>query len=114
MGALGRLEEQRAKSPEDCRDKKSRDRNCAEVALRMASVAMADEDMIACMTTWSFEARTKIKPKFTECPRDSQEDSILERWSSVGCAGQVWRQAGKKRALHRGSHVHRQSLYEQR
>ena len=79
----------------------------------MASDAMADEDMIACMTTWSFEAPTKIKPKFTECPRDSQEDSMLERWSSVGCAGQVWRQASKKRALHRGSHVHRQSLYEQ-
>ena len=37
VGALGRLEEQRAISPEDCRDKKSWDRNCAEVALRMAS-----------------------------------------------------------------------------
>ena len=79
----------------------------------MASDAMADEDMIACMTVWSFEAPTKIEPKFTECPRGSQEDSMLERWSSVGCARQVWRQAGKKRALHRGSHVHRQSPCDQ-
>ena len=79
VGALGRLEEQRAISPEDCRDKKTWNRNCVEDAFKMTYDAMADEDTIACMPIWSFDAPTKIKPKFTECPRHSQEDSMLER-----------------------------------
>ena len=83
VGALCRLEEQRAISPEDCRDKRPWDRNCVEDVFKMASDAMADEDTIAlkaveCLTTWSFEASTKIKPKFTECPTDIQEEARLE------------------------------------
>ena len=83
VGALGRLEEQRAISPEDCRDKKSWNRNCVEDAFKMTHDAMADGDTIAlkpveCLTTWSFEAPTKIKPKFTEGPRDIQEEARLE------------------------------------
>ena len=63
VGALGRLEEQRAISPEDCRDKKTWNRNCVEDAFKMTYDAMADEDTIACMPIWSFDAPTKIKPK---------------------------------------------------
>ena len=98
VGALGRLEEQRAISPEDCRDKRPWNRNCVEDVLRMASDAMAYEDTIPCMTIWSFEAPTKIKPKFTECPRDSQEDSMLERWNSVGCVRRVLESSRQERS----------------
>ena len=107
VDALDRLEEQWAISPEGCRAERPWNRNCVEDAFKMTHDAMADEDTIAlkpveCMTTWSFEAPTKIKPKFTEGPRDSQEEARHERWTSVGCAGPVWRQAGKKGALHHG------------
>ena len=49
VDALGRLEEQWAISPEDCRDKKTWNRNCVEDAFKMTYDAMADEDTIACM-----------------------------------------------------------------
>ena len=56
--------------------------------------AMADEDMIAFMavdgmTAWSLEVLVEIKPKFTECQGHSHEEARLERWTSVGYAGQV-------------------------
>ena len=84
MDALDRLEEQWAISPEGCRAKRQWNRNCVEDAFKMTHDAMADEDTIAlkaveCLTTWSFEAPTKIKPRFTEGPRDSQEEARLER-----------------------------------
>ena len=62
----------------------------------MACDAMADEDMIASkavegMTAWCLDALMEMKPKCTECPRHSQEEVRLERWTGVG-----WVTQGRK------------------
>ena len=94
VDTLGRLEEQREISPEDCRTERSWNRNDDEDVLRMTFDARTDEDMIALQavegtTACSLEVLMEIQPKFTEHLKNSQEEARLERRTSVGYAGQV-------------------------
>ena len=112
VGALGKLEEQRAISLEGYRAKRPWNRNCDEEQILLWLTRMTALNPVESMTAWSFEALMEIKPKFTECPRHSQEEARFERWTSVWLRQALWVQAGTKRAATM-AHVHRLSLYAQ-
>ena len=64
--------------PERCHARKPWNRSCDMDDVGLARSALADEDMPALRalegkTVRCWEAMLKIKPKFTECPRDSLE-----------------------------------------
>ena len=80
VGALGKLEEQRAISPEGYRAKRPWNRNCDEEQILLWLTRMAALNPVESMTAWSFEALMEIKPKFTECPRENRK----KRGLSVG------------------------------
>ena len=99
-------------SPEEDRAERPWNRNCDEEHILLWLMRMTALNPVEGMTAWSFEALMEIKPKFTECPRDSQEEARLERWTSVGYARHVWGKQARKGAFTM-AHVHRLSLYAQ-
>ena len=82
VDALGRLEEQRAASPEGCQAGKPWNRNHDEDA---PDNGMTDEEITAFkavegMTAWSLEALMGIKPKFTTCLTESRRCCAMDHW----------------------------------
>ena len=83
--ALNRIKEQRTMAPEGCRAKMPWKCDCLGDAQRFAYEVIVNDDMRASkallegMTAWSFNLLVEIKPQFTNCVRDSQEEAMLER-----------------------------------
>ena len=101
VDVVSRLEEQRTTSPDGRRAEMPWKSDCLEDTFKVACEATADDDMLAWKAFGEDDGVVlrllDIKPQFKDRLRDSQEEAVLESWTGVGDAWQVWeKQAGRK------------------